>query len=480
MSYFLWIEDFDNSPKITTTEIFNNIVADELLSDDKKELRSNLNQHGIYIELNFQNGLDFIQKNLNKVDYIILDIDLIACKNPSEIKPKIISLLNQWHNDSEPKEDIESDEDKLSTALEELKAIAGYYLYTELVLKQGFPQQNILFCSNHGDNTKLIQKSFKDAKIELPKIYTKSDNYVQKWVKDNYNNEYSRLRRGIIEACQQIKTLIEQNTNNIQFDEFQSNVKAENIKDDMLDYLEILQTILPLREPDNKQHLYKLFTRTLAHEWDEKINKEKFKGKDLLKYTFGSIMKNIRNWSTHTAMFDELKANQVGFFFMIAMRSMFKLENETQSYENVLLKLYSEEKISEINEIELQQKLLDSHQSILDCYSKIFSNINLARLDFIAILQDMQSKDKNKINQDSFYLNALFYLFWHGLSPIEPNESSHQFLLETGDDKNKISYKFNYQIKPYDYGESGIFLFDLATAIYNSSFNPKTNPDEED
>ena len=76
MSYFLWVEDFEKSATVTANNVFAGIVDEKYYSDSKQELKSNFEKLGIYIELSLQDGLRFIQNDLDKVDYIILDIDL--------------------------------------------------------------------------------------------------------------------------------------------------------------------------------------------------------------------------------------------------------------------------------------------------------------------------------------------------------------------------------------------------------------------
>ena len=183
MSYFLWIEDFENSPKITATEVLGGINSDEQqFSDNKQQLKKNLKGQGIYIELSFQDGLGFIRQYLSKIDYIILDIDLAAYSKGDVINADVLALLETFQDYKKPAYETE-EEQLLEKECATLKALAGYYLYTELVVELGFPKQHILFCSNHGENSISIREAFKTAKIALPTIYEKSAPEVQEWVK---------------------------------------------------------------------------------------------------------------------------------------------------------------------------------------------------------------------------------------------------------------------------------------------------------
>ena len=294
MSYFLWIEDFENSPKITATEVLGGIhINEQQFSDNKQQLKKNLKSLGIYIELSFQDGLGFIRQNLSKIDYIILDIDLAAYSKGDEINDDVLALLETFQDYKKPANETE-DEQLLEQECAKLKAMAGYYLYTELLVELGFPKQHILFCSNHGENSLSTRAAFKTAKIALPTIYEKADSRVQTWVKSSYENPYSRLRRGIVEGCQYLKNLPEEKLN---FNNLIKNTEKQVNLADMHDYLGVLENFLPLREPSDKASLYKLFIRTLAHEWE---------AADFIKGEVW-IMKCTRNWITHNStLFNEL------------------------------------------------------------------------------------------------------------------------------------------------------------------------------
>lgn len=275
MSYFLWIEDFENSAKTTASNLFTDIVDEKDFSDNTRQLRNNLKRYGVFIELSFQDGLGFIRNNLDKVDYIILGIDLPAYSRNDAINDDVLQLLERFHDYKEPGEEM------LQSKCEELKKIAGYYLYTELVIELGFPKEKILFCSNHGENLKSIKEAFKVAKVTLPTIYEKSDPSAHNWIVKNHENDYSRLRRGIIEACHFLKSLIEKDDAKIQFTSFIKRDKKlqpviEIVGTDIVNYLDTLAQFLPLKQPNEQltNVQYRLFLRTMAHEWEENIDPE--------------------------------------------------------------------------------------------------------------------------------------------------------------------------------------------------------------
>ncbi len=379
MSYFLWIEDFENSPKVTASDVFGSVLDENHFAEDKRQLKRNLTAQGVFIELSFQDGLGFIKQNLGKIDYIILDIDLLAYSKGDEINAEVLQLLADFQ-DYKKLEDEAEDEALLTKECDNLKKIAGFYLYTELVVELGFPTQHILFCSNHGENTLTIREAFKAAKIALPPIYQKSDSYVKEWVKSRYENPYSQLRRGIIEGCNFLKAHIEKDDDNIQFRDF---IKIENHQPtieipstDIKNYLDALSQFLTIKQPNDPNIHYRLFLRTLVHEWEENIDPKSLKEKyaneknanDLSKirdiYTFAWLMKMTRNWVSHANLLEPLNPQIMAFLFLVNMRAMFKSPKAIQSYESILLRCISLSPASAINSQELNSCIGDAEHNI--------------------------------------------------------------------------------------------------------------------
>ena len=206
MSFFLWVEDFENSPKVTASNVLGSVFDDSLFLEDKRALKKNMKNQGVFIELSLQDGLGFITPDLDKkIDYIILDIDLPAHSGDG-INDEVMGLLKTFENYHKLADEVE-DEALLKEKCNKLKERAGFYLYTKLVIELGFPKDHILFCSNHAENNKTILDAFVIAKMASPQIYQKSNPIVQDWVKSRYEKPYSRLRRGIIEGCKELKKL---------------------------------------------------------------------------------------------------------------------------------------------------------------------------------------------------------------------------------------------------------------------------------
>ena len=461
MSHFLWIEDFENSVKTTAHDVLSSII-EEPFDNDSRKLKSKLEKEGIFLELTFQDGLIFIrdQGKLNQIDYIILDIDLKSHNGSiHDISPDVLGLLYEFQDYTETKYESK-DGESFNKACQDLKEIAGFYLYTQLVLELGFPKTHILFCSNHGENTKTIQKAFKQAKISLPQIYQKSDLEVKSWVKSHYDNPYSRLRRGIIEGCKYLKHLTEEE---LRFNSFIQEQDKQITLGDLHNYLDVLENFLPLREPPDKTTFYKLFVRTLSHEWEsanpwkslKSVNQEL--KQELL--AFAWIMKMTRNWLAHNRIFENIIEQDVAYLFIINMRAMFCLDDSLLCYEKHLLQLFEPISIIEIekkigSEESTRKIPLEKHYDTLLRKARKQEAIN-----FHDALNDLQ---KNPNFQDKNYLiQGLYQTFW--------------FLTSRGQVKRSVNsgiIKLNYNFRYFDYSKNKTdnYLFELARHIYKQSF----------
>lgn len=455
MSHFLWIEDFDNSPKATASNVLGSLFNDSYFSEDKRQLRKNLKQHGVFIELSFQDGLSFIRQQLHKIDYVILDINLPAYSDGDEINDAVLKLLTDFQA-YQKQVDEKEDEQLLTEKCKELREIAGFYLYTELVVELGFPKDHILFCSNHGEEVKSIKEAFESAKIALPPIYEKANPKVQQWVKTRYENPYSRLRRGIIEACHSLKNQID-TENKLLFNGFIDETEKKISLEDSHNYLDVLANFLPLREPIDKSTLYKLFIRTLTHEW-EAADPKKVRG-------LAWIMKCTRNWITHNStLFNELDEKMVAYLFIINMRLMFSHDEAVQPYEKILLSLFKDDDLLKLDTFKNQAA------------SKSFP-LSKAYLELKNIVLDERQDKRNNV-QDGFYFNELANNLQQSNSSFRKDKALFSKLLyqmfwlstsnpfiSTGNRRNLLEIKFwdfNYSEKPY--------IFELARHIYSRSF----------
>ncbi|MEK8020885.1 MAG: hypothetical protein VSS75_028780 [Candidatus Parabeggiatoa sp.] len=487
MSRFLWIEDFEDGTEHATENVFGHLLQNTEIPATKPKLKQLLKKYGVLVEFNFLEGLRFIRTQLFEVDYVILDIDLIDIRSGLRYDEQtdLLNLLETFYG-YQPDQDKSQDQASYKKAANHLKQEAGYKLYVELVMALDFPKEHILFCSNHSKEQKHIQSVFKEAKIDLPLMLSKDEKHeVQQWITKRRNNPYSILRRGIIEGCQQIQKDLSSDT--ILFRQFCTNKNRQNVTvQNMHDYLETLLQYLPRREPSNVQSLYKLFVRTLSHEWEDDFSPDNLKSGDIpdksvlkRQKTFGQIIKCARNWTAHAKILDNLSERDVAFLFIVAMRAMFTLSDKTADYETLLLNLFADKlpKQELKKRIEQDSKTLlsqcsNSYSQLLQTYAQVLKNKGKllqppspTQLDFSALLKTMQYWDKN--NQAQFdYVTGLFQIFWQDLSPITvksftPTQNSQKIVFE---------YEYDFDLNDYGKEDMDSFLFELACSIYPSSF----------
>lgn len=454
MSYFLWIEDFENSPKVTANDVFGGMLDEQSLSENAEQLKNALKKQGVFIELSFQDGLEFIRNKLSQIDYVILDIDLPAYSEGDDMNADV-SLFLKDHYDHDPNND---DEELLSEKCNELKKVAGFHIYTELVVELGFPKEHILFCSNHGDHLKSIIDAFKTAKISCPPIHIKKDPDVQAWVIKKHEDPYSRLRRGIIDGCQYLSGLPE---NKWRFNEFIKKTENPVSFDELPDYLSVLENFLPLGEQKRKSNssLYRLFIRVLAHEW-EAAEPKKLGGQQEV-YAFSSIMKMARNWSAHGNVFEHARPQDVAYLFIVNMRAMFYLGTELLPYEKNLLQLFKgATEQDEFRKI-IGTSFTNREIPLAENYANLLadSGNTYQAIDFHTVLNELQKK---KTADSEYLIKGIYKIFWF-------LTSSGNVYAPTDKDTTKKFTTLKYQFKYFDYSKSE-YLFEIGRHIYNASF----------
>jgi hypothetical protein len=479
MSCFLWVEDFafgeqTRDIKSTAEKLFGGIYPPEAFHDNERNLKTSLKKYHTFLELNFQDALKFINTRLHDVDYVILDIDLPAYGEHDEIEGTVLSTLKDFESYI-PSDDPE-DETRQKSACNRLKVNAGFYLYSKLVFELGFPKQHIQFFSNHGKEFKSIEDAFKAAKITPPEIFLKSDVGIRKWIASCFDSPYSRLRRGIIEACRYLKSLPEER---YRFDKLLRKTEKPSSVDD--DYLVTLENFLPLREPKEPAFFYRLLVRTLAHEWDvadpELIKNQNKKNGS---FAFSWIMKMTRNWSAHSKIFEQLEARDVAYLFIVNMRAMFELNDEVLPYEEHLFELFNiSYKSGDFKKIigdhpknykeqgykERKLPLVESYAALLDKTGN-----TLTANSFHRALNKLQEKQKEKSIENDFLIQGLYQTFWF-------LTSNGEVFIPYKNDKidmeaiRKFS-NLNYRFKYFDYSKSN-FIFELASHIYHPAFEPE-------
>jgi len=322
MSQFLWVEDFEESHSVKP---YTDFVFGELLQDieseqrptNKEEMRLLLEKRGVFLELTFADGLEFIYdpENLLKVDYIILDVRLAIEEFADEDYEQLPSILKYYEKEDDPRA--------------ALKGVAGYQLYIELIINLGFPKEHILLCSNHAKYLQSLADAFDKAKMRLPKIPTKEEtdkDFVRQWVRERRENPYSVLRRGILNVLDDIEG------NTIELTEpFQKEVPVN--KDTFLEGLRFMLNSHRMPSEAKRQHLYRTMCDYLTKYfdrfsgWDLYRGKYKANGFEMeVPKAYSIPLYFVRNWVAHNILNNAksaLSEQDVGFLFMLVVKGMF-------------------------------------------------------------------------------------------------------------------------------------------------------------
>lgn len=449
----LWIEDFGGlqAGKNILNQMFGDLLGFDAWNNDLFSLKtkpSDLNEfctqqkslHTIYLCRNYFDYAEFKENHtiLNEIDAVIIDVRL----------------------DNGEHVDLEKDAPAPYTDKSKFHENGGFYIFNDLI-HLGVSAEKMCFMTAETSTVKGFED--KCTEIYMPKVtaFEKIDvdyKELRKWLAEQ-ELPYTELRRGIIEGCQYVKKLV---GDKLYFNEYIK--KNERIKpEDILNYLDVTENFLPLREPIDKTALYKLFIRTLSHEWEaaDSIRTDKNK-KDA---TLAWVMRNTRHWITHNSnLFSDLDEKMVAYLFIVNLRVMFNSDDDTlQCYEKILLNLFAEDALSDA-----QFKTINGNKLI---------PISKAYLDINKIVQD--EKRNGILIQDAFYFNELanniqlsssslrndkqlftkllYQMFWLSTSNPYIDKSNKRNFLEIK------FWDFNYAEKPY--------LNGLARHIYNASFS---------
>jgi hypothetical protein len=434
----LWVEDFGgkaDSGKNILNQLFGSLLSFDSWDNDLLSIKSHpsdlenfckqVSRHCIYLCRNYFDYIEF--KNnasiLASIDVIILDIRLDNGEHVDfdlEI-PKPYDNKEHFHNN------------------------AGFYIFSDLV-HLGFVNDKICFMT--GEDSTFSDFRKKCAEIYVPEIrcFEKRDkkgyDHLRHWL-NQQESDYTKLRRGIIEGCR----LIAQNLSekDILFNRFITGKDKTFTLDDALDYLKALENSLPLYECNSKE-LYKLFIRTLSHEW------EATDSKTITELAW--IMKNTRNWIAHnSALFNALDERMVAYLFMINLRLMFNLSDEVQNYEKILLSLFEQETV--IAHFPFSKTYLHVKNLVLQERSR--SKYIKDSFEFNELANALQQPQSSIRHDKALFYKLLYQMFW--LLTSKPYVSINQSTLE-------IQFQsFAYDKSPY--------LIELAKHIYKVSL-----PDE--
>ncbi len=454
----LWIEDFGgqlDSGVNTLTLMFQNLLSFDNIKKDTLNLIDYPNQlaqfcqqqasgYCIYLCRNYFDYADFKNNHaiVNEIDAIILDIRL---DNGDHVDFDL-AIPEQYSN----KPDFHKN--------------AGFYIFNDLI-HLGFSAEKMCFMT--GEDSTFGDFKTKCLEIYIPEIkcFEKRDkkgyDKLRVWLQEQ-ESDYVKLRRGIIEGCKQLKELKEK----LCFDKYSKDDKKPAFLD-MDDYLDILESFLPLREPSNKAALYKLFIRTLAHEWEESVEPKRIND-DQTTFAFSWIMKMSRNWMAHnsTAIFNNLKEQDIAYLFVCNMRAIFDLGIDVKGYEKNLFLLFNKSEESEA--FKASELIVKAKDIPLVKHYVSYFNEKTKRIQVHHILHDLQN-DKAKLKEkgDDFFITGLYHSFWFLTSEHDDKKDK---AVENNRNPNQVYISRHYTFYCFDYTQSE-FLFKFSSHIYNRSFS---------
>lgn len=362
MSAFLWVEDFDSDDALNTTtaNVFGSYIGNLNQDWDSAEhLQESLEEFNIYLERSLVDALNFIndQKKRDSIDYVILDIDLrISRGKKHESGNSGLEKIFAWHTSS-------NEDDRRG----KLKKIAGYHLWTLLVIDHGFPRDRIQFCSQHGGPLeqltlqKSIQESFESARITPPEIFLKRDKRIQTWINKQANDPYTSLRRGVIDSCALLLKRLDLKQGDapemIRLSRFPGSSTEDFKRDQAVDMLNMLPLYLPRDvSPESMPEVLRAFVRAFTMNWDrfsahpEQIIKYEVrtgisynKAIDKVSQNGATALKFLRNRMAHAAGKSvNINPALVAVFFVLNMRIIFWLnaDKDLNVLESTLLPKY--------------------------------------------------------------------------------------------------------------------------------------------
>jgi hypothetical protein len=257
---------------------------------------------------------------------------------------------------------------------------------------------NNLNNDGQGKNTyEILCETANNCLIKAPRACVKGTRQLETALEEYEAKKYLVFRRGIIEGCEFLKNHID--NDDIRFRDF---IKLENNRPsieipsiEIKNYLDALAQSLPIRSAIDESALnlqYRLFLRTLSHEWEENVEARSLEilyGNNGLNriqdiYTYAWIMKMTRNWVSHANLLEPLNEALLAFLFLVNMRAMFRLSKSVQAYESILLSCINSNLDCIINIEDLSNNISFAYEQV--------DNI----LNYLQIPLDYKDKDGNQ------------------------------------------------------------------------------------
>jgi len=452
----LWIEDFGGGLS-TGTDTLASMFKGLLNFDEWDEDKLPLTQKPSVLE-------EFCQQQ-NSVHHVYLCrhyFDYLEFKSSHSIINEIDVIITDIRLDNMETESFSLDIPESYTDKSKFHGNGGFYIFNDLI-HLGVPAERMCFMSGEKNSFEAFEVKCSEIYIPKVKAFEKSDadyKILREWIEEQ-GSDYVTLRRGIIEGCNHLKA----QAGSFRFNKFIKEPENEKNFPYFTDYAGVLENFLPLQEPKNKAQFYKLFARTLAHEWEDSARPKKLNNENET-YAFSWIMKMSRNWMAHSNIFNNLTEQEIAFLFICNMRAMFDLGDNLLGYEKKLLSLFDYKEIKAM----IGTGFRDRKIPLIQNYAALLhqSGRNREAINYHDALNQFQKYETEKSAEDvAFLITGLYQTFWfitsNGFISLPKKEGD----LDT--DKLDRYNALNYQFGFFDYGKSD-FLLKFSSNIYNRSF----------
>jgi hypothetical protein len=286
----------------------------------------------------------------------------------------------------------------------------------------------------------------------------------------NEKQNYIMLRRAIIESCSKLIEIIEKKDLDsvLLFNKTVFQDLNPLNKEDVIRYLRKLMRYFPLHSPKDKRLIYSSFIRELSDLWERSkgyLQRKNFGEMDEIEFDFKNFcqnqMKLMRNWTAHNQLSENLTEKEIAYYFLIAIRALFKLdEKKLYSFEALLFSFFTEQ---EFERKELENYLATSYAKLRSL--SIFKRKNPAGNQFNEIINSIgkvQKKQEEFIEMKEMSVPLFYQNFFHSL--IKPK--IHIFPNTNYKSKVQISIKFADFPNLSEYS----FLSKLANSICSEAF----------
>jgi hypothetical protein len=401
------------------------------IPDDKDDLQDYLAAKNIYLETNLTDALRFIsdKDQLTKIDYVVLDIDLKIADDPEDETENqdLLAEVFKWY-DGLPETELRS----------ALKKVAGYHLWTRLVIDSGFPRDRIQFCSQHGEYLDSIKKSFDPAKIVSPEVFRKGDGQASEWIARQARDPYTSLRRNVIDYCDAVvshlRLLTGESQEMLRLAQFPGKTAMDFNRDHALEMLEMLPRHLPPLVPEgNLSEILRAFGRAMTMEWDRfdasRKMRDEFKERtdwdynnaiDISFRCGASVLKLLRNTLSHTTgKPTSFNSRDAAMFFVLNMNVIYCLDDIAgivTSEQNLLpaISPSNDSQIDELLRLTLQQEATFVREMAQRSECTLVNEKTGDALRIGDLLRGLQLKGSPEYQQQAS--KWVFQLLWHELT----------------------------------------------------------------